>query len=201
MNQLYSPIRALHLYFGLFTSPFILVFAISVLVINHPGFFSGMNPEVKTEDIHRKLEVIPFGETDLVTAKAIINELGLTGEIDFISRTDSLFSFPLNKPGLINRVTVNTSNGDVLISQSDEGFFRGTRFLHMMPGQHNAMMRGNSGFMKVWRLVTDSIVYLMLFLSASGIFLWYFLRPDRKLGLYALSFGLITLIVLVFLLF
>jgi hypothetical protein len=46
--------------------------------------------------------------------------------------------------------------------------------------------------MKNWRILADVVVYLLLFLSASGIFLWYFLKAERKLGWVAIILGGIT---------
>jgi hypothetical protein len=45
--------------------------------------------------------------------------------------------------------------------------------------------------MKTWRLLADMVVYLLLFLSASGVFLWYFLKAERKLGWLAIISGAI----------
>ena len=44
MRKYYLPVRALHLYIGLFISPFVLIFAVSVLVFNHPQFINKAIP-------------------------------------------------------------------------------------------------------------------------------------------------------------
>jgi len=36
-------------------------------------------------------------------------------------------------------------------------------YLHKMPGQHNAAVRGNWVWMQLWRWLADSTVYLVLF--------------------------------------
>lgn len=201
MKKYYPQVRTMHMYFGLLISPFILIFAVSVLVLNHPGYFSKIAPVKDLSTINTRLDSIPFRSTDILTAKAIIQKLSITGEIDFISKNDTSIFFPVRTPGLINRIRVNTLNGMVSITRIDEGALRGTTYLHMMPGPHNVAIRGNSGFIKIWRYIADTIVYLVLFLTLSGVFLWYFLQSERKSGIYAAGFGLLVLIGLLLLIF
>ena len=200
MKKYYSLVRSLHLYFGLFISPFILIFSISVLVLNHTDYFNRVRPSKDLEPIQRRLTNFQPQGSDSLTAKLILSQLGITGEIDWITKTDSTFSIPVYKPGLLQLVSLNTRTGVVLITRHDQGIFNGMTYLHVMPGPHNARLRGNSMFMKVWREVTDVFVYFILFVSASGVFLWYFLRPERTLGIYSLGLGFTFLLVLLILL-
>jgi len=201
MKKYYPSIRALHLYIGLLISPFVLIFAGSVLVFNHPGYINKMAHGKDPSVINTRLDSIPFRSTDALTAKAIIHKLGITGEIDFINKNDSSLFFPVRTPGVINRIRVNTLNGMVSITRTDEGTLRGLAFLHAMPGPHNVAMRGNSGFIKVWRYIADTIVYSLLFLTISGVFLWYFMQSERRLGIYALGFGFLVFIGLLLFIF
>lgn len=189
MKIYYPTIRMLHLYFGLFISPFVLIFSISVIIFNHPGFINRVNPAIALPNIKTKLNKIPYDTTDLQTAKAIIRKLNIIGEIDYISKKDSSISFPVTKPGLRSYVTVNTTNDSVLITQKYEGALRSTAYLHSMPGPHNVSLRGNSVFLKIWRILADAVVYILLFLTASGVFLWYILKAERVIGMYALVVG------------
>ena len=201
MKKYYSTARVLHLYLGLFISPLILIFSISVLVINHTEYFNKLRPKKELESLHTQLHDFQMLGTDLLTAKAIIQQLNISGEIDWISKTDSTISFPVNKPGLNKRISVNTRTGVVLISQQDMGTLNGMTYLHTMPGEHNAKLRGNSFFMQAWRIATDVVVYVVLFVSATGIFMWYFLRPEKKLGMFSLGMGALIFLVLMMLLF
>jgi len=185
----YALIRALHLYFGLFISPFILIFCISVLAYNHAGLLNSINPVKSLPEIRTKLENIPYDTTDLLTAKAIIRELGITGEIDYISKNEDHISFPVNKPGLKSRIDVDIHTDSVLITRQLEGSIRAMNYLHIMPGQHNAHIRGNALFMKIWRSIADLVVYILLFLILSGFILWYLLPVERKIGFYAIILG------------
>jgi hypothetical protein len=48
--------------------------------------------------------------------------------------------------------------------------------LHKSPGQHGPTIRMNWFYIKAWRWLADATVYLILFISVSGIYLWYVLR-------------------------
>jgi hypothetical protein len=191
MKKYYPLVRTLHLYAGLFISPFVLIFSLSVLVFNHAGLLNCLAPVKELPVEKTKLDGIPTDTTDLLTAKAIINKLGIDGEIDFISRDQDHISFPVIKPGLRTRIKVDTRTDSVWISRRQEGALRGMGYLHTMPGQHNARMRGNSLFLKIWKVMADGVVYLVLFLTVSGVFLWWFLKVERRIGYWALSFGLL----------
>ena len=64
--------------------------------------------------------------------------------------------------------------------------------LHKSPGQHGPDIRMNWFYMKAWRWFADAAVYLTLFISVSGIYLWYMLRAERRVGLILLAAGTLT---------
>ena len=201
MKKYYSWVRTLHLYLGLLISPFLLLYAVSILVFNHPGYFNNKAPSKNSTVITTSLDSIPVRHSDLLTAKAIIQILGIKGEIDFISKNDSIISFPVRTPGVINQIRVNKLNHNALVTRNEVGPMRATTFLHAMPGPHNAAMRGNSGFIATWRYIADIIVYEVLFLTASGVFLCYLLPFERKPGIYSLAAGILMFIGLLLLIF
>ena len=184
MKQYYPTIRALHLYIGLFLSPFILIFSFSVLALNHAVWLNKKSPIKKAVEFKTRIDKFPRDTSDLNTAKNIITKLKIDGEIDFIFKRDNHFSFPVTKPGLSLYVDVDTSTKDVLIKTEIEGTLRAMNYLHKMPGPHNEKIRGNSPFLKIWRLLADSVVGLFFFLSASGVFFWYLFKIEKKPGIY-----------------
>jgi hypothetical protein len=52
--------------------------------------------------------------------------------------------------------------------------------------------------MRVWFWFADATVYLLLFITVSGVCLWYILRSDRRIGLALLAFGFMSLVSLVY---
>ena len=201
MKKYHSLIRSLHLYLGLFIIPFVLIFAISVLIFNHQAFINRVNPVKTLPVVKTKLNRITYEGDNLETAKDILKELNIMGEINFISRNDHFISFPVNTPGLRIFIKVDIHTDSVFISPKYEGPLRATTFLHSMPGPHNVKVRGNSDFIKAWRVLADAVVYLLLFLTVSGVLLWYFIKSERNAGLYAIGLGLLFFTCILFFIF
>lgn len=201
MKKIYSLVRSLHLYIGLFISTLVMLFAVSVLVFNHPDFFFKTRTAKASETHTLKLDSIPVRSTDMLTAKAILSELKIAGEVDYINKTDSSMSFPVNTTRKTYRIHANKLTGKISVITSSKNIFQATTYLHSMPGPHNINIRGNSGFIRLWRYLIDIIVYSVLFLTVSGIFMWCFYRSERKWGTIAAVSGIFILLVLIFLTF
>jgi hypothetical protein len=191
MKKYYPLIRKLHLYFGLFISPFVLIFSFSMLAINHEGLLNQFAPVKHLPDIRTKLDKIPYDTSDLTTAKAISRKLGIDGEIDYISIENDHIFFPVSKPGLRTTIRISTLTNSAIITREQQGSMRAMSYLHKLPGPHAEKIRGNTPFLKIWRVVADVVVYVLLFVTVSGIFLWYFLKIERNLGLFILTLGVV----------
>ncbi len=201
MKKFYPLVRSLHLYFGLFISPLILIYSLSALTFNHEGQLNKITPVKNLPEVRTKLDKIPNESSDLATAIIIIRKLGIEGEVDFINKDKDLISFPVNKPGLKTQVRINSRNDSVYITREKLGYMSAMSFLHKMPGPHNEKIRGNSLFMRFWKVLTNVTVYTLLFLSTSGVFLWYFLKIERNLGLFTITLGICSFAGLLLLIF
>ena len=51
--------------------------------------------------------------------------------------------------------------------------------------------------MRAWRTLADATVYLVLFVTLSGVYLWYVLKAERRIGLILLAAGGISFAALV----
>jgi hypothetical protein len=197
--RVYRWIRDLHLYLGLFISPFVLVFALSVIFLNHTWLPWGS--EDRGEEGRRSVTVsVPEGEDNLELAKQIQRQIGVTGEIDFISRNleKHRLSFPIKRPGEHTTVRVDLASGTTQIEQQETGVWDAMIYLHKMPGPHNVAVRGNWIFTRVWGWLADATVYLLLFLTASGVYLWSLLKAERKAGLIFLGSGVLSFLAIAF---
>lgn len=66
-----------------------------------------------------------------------------------------------------------------------------------MPGPHNVNIRGNWIFTRIWGWLAGGTVYLLLFLSASGIYLWTAFKAERRTGLILLGSGVLSLMAII----
>jgi hypothetical protein len=67
-----------------------------------------------------------------------------------------------------------------------------------MPGPHNVALRGNWTGTVVWRVLADTTIYLLLFISVSGVYLWWAIRAERRIGIALLALGATTFCGLVY---
>lgn len=200
--MLYRWTRDLHLYFGLFISPFVLLFAGSVLFLNHAKVATDRWTSVAAFhdlQVPEGLETAR-GPDAVARAKTIMSQLDVSGEVGFTRYTKptSHFAFPVSRPGLEMMVDVDLDARSATVSRRPTSFWESTAYLHKMPGPHNIAIRGNWIGTRVWRWLADATVYLVLFISISGVYLWWAIRAERKVGLALLTAGAATFFGLVY---
>lgn len=188
-KTLYVWVRDLHLILGLFASPFLLVFAASTLLLNH-----GWTTEVRAagggegEESGRHV-VIPADASRVDQAKAIMRQLGVSGEIRNIFRRKGRLEIPVMKPGLSLTIRVDLETSVATVERRESGFLDRLVYLHRSPGPHNAAIRGNWIFTRIWTWLIDGVVCTVIFASASGIYMWTVLKGERKVGLTLMGLG------------
>jgi hypothetical protein len=193
----YLGIRTLHLYLGLFVSPFVLLYALTAIFFVHAwlpwgGVGSGV-PRTRTVPVS-----VQADSSSLDMAEQVRAQIGVAGEIDYVNRDAEAqrLSFPIHSPGRRASVTVDLRTGLAQVEERGTGVWDALVWLHKMPGPHNAAIRGNWAITRAWRWFSDATVYLLLFLSASGVYLWSVIRAERRAGLLCLGGGALTFVLL-----
>ena len=197
----YSWVRDLHLYVGLAAGPFVLVFAVSAILFCHTWIPWGGANRVQAEKRTASFAPPPENQDSLLMGKAILRDIGVVGEIDFIRRQQnpSRLNIRVDRPGRSITVNADLAKGSAAIEDKRTGVWEAMLYLHARPGMHNASMRGNWFYMKLWGWVADTTVYLTFFLTASGIYMWLVLKAERRAGLVCLGAGVLTFFWLVWL--
>src|SRR5882672_5732125 len=187
-GRFYRLIRDLHLYFGLFSSPFVLVFAISVFFLVHSWL-----PKIASEtSTTRVVSALPLpGDLQTLSGRPLIDALkptlekaGVRGEVGFVRHLvkEEQLIIPVTVPGRETTVSISIASHEATIVTRETGLADALVNLHKSPGQHGSNIRMNWFYMRVWSWMADATVYLILFISVSGIYLWYVLRAERKVG-------------------
>lgn len=194
-KYLYRWTRDLHLYFGLFISPFLLIYAVSVFFLNHdwvPGSDAGAEKTSHTV-------TVPGEENSRELAHLIMQQLEITGELGTVrnNQTTNVLSFPLDIPGRNMMIRVDLDSGSAEVERQDTGVWDAMVYLHEMPGAHLVSIRGNWIFIRLWGWLADATAYLILFISASGVYLWSVLKAERKTGLIFLGAGVFSFFLII----
>ena len=199
MRRLYLIVRDLHLYAGLFLSPFVLLFCISVFFLVH-GFSQRPAPAATehsrtaanlavSDDIARLQ-----GRARVEALRPVLEQLGVRGEIDFVRHVASEHRLvvPVRLPDRDTVITLDYDQRTATVTSRRQSLGDALVYLHKMPGPHNVEVRGNSPLMRAWRVLADATAYLLLFITLSGIYLWTALRAERRIGLVLMLAGAVT---------
>ncbi len=197
-RRFYGLVRDIHLFFGLFSSPFLIVFAISVFFLVHVWLPQIGSPTLDT----RVVRGLPLtGEVRTLSGRPLIDALipilrmaEVEGEIGFIRRQvkEEELIIPVTVPGRVTTVTLKLTSGDATIETRESGLAEAMAFLHRSPGEHAPAIRMNWFYMKIWRWLADATAYLVLLVVVSGIYLWYVLRAERRVGFVLLFAGALS---------
>jgi len=197
-KRLYTITRDLHLYFGLFIAPFVLVFCVSVFFLVHawsPGANEPPGPKRVVSDVALPEDLENLGGRARVDAlQIVLAEIGLRGEIGYVGHNVNkrTLRFPVVVPGRETSVEIDLAARTAAISQRDTGLGDALVALHKSPGPHLVDIRMNWLPMSVWRWLADGTVYLLFFISVSGVYLWAVLRAERRTGLALIGAGAIS---------
>jgi hypothetical protein len=183
-------VRRIHMFTGLFLAPWMLMYALSTLVMTHReyvnSFYSSKNPALMTERELDYTRSFPTNMTREEIAPQILQDLGLDG-------THSVSGGRDGRPLVINRqnafstrrVTFDDVARKITIQREE---FRAATFLdrmHRRRGYNHPYALEDT-----WGFTVDVAVVTMVFWSLSGIWLWWEIKRVRLWGALALAAGL-----------
>ena len=195
-----------HLYGGLFICSFLLVFAISTIRMNH-GWHQPPDETTTTVALPIPADVLADIMTDDMAPEEravarqllvdhIVTTLNLHGEIAGAGAVrNGRTMLNVARPGLVKRVEVNVRSQEATITESRQGLFGTIRYLHLNPGPHRQPQWIGT---KAWGWIVDATVYVTLLLTLSGIYLWAFVREERKAGIVVLGAGAVSFVAILY---
>jgi hypothetical protein len=185
----YGITRDLHLYIGLFLSPIVIVFGVSTIILNHRW-----EPEPVVKGTRTRPVQLEEGLKDREQAAQLMKQLDISGDLQVVRRPPPTRNLEFNvvRPGSATRVEVK-KEGVAEITNRSTGTTGSAIFLHVRPGPHKPRSMIVWSVLVVWTWLADATVYVLFFLSITGIYLWATIRAERKLGLIMLGGGVLTL--------
>jgi len=167
-----------------------LVFAISTIFLNH-----GVTPSPLVEDFTVPIQLDAEANGQALV-DSVLEQLDLTGEVVGRGQVrNGKTVIRVAKPGNAKIITVDVANGEAAISDRSFGLLDTLRYLHLNPGPHK---HPSWIFSKLWGWVADTTVYVTLFLTVTGIYMWLVLKSERKAGLVALGSGVCAFIAILY---
>lgn len=187
--------RKFHIYTGLYLLLFVWLFAVSGLILNHPKWtFTEFWPQRKQSSFEQTIQ-IPMETNDLAKAKNLMRQLGISGEISWTTTypTAERFDFRVNKPGKMITIKTDLKSKLATVEQIQVNAWGILRIMHEFTGVRLNDPKEQRDWLvtKIWSLSMDAVVIGLLFMVVSSFYMWYQLKPKRRLGLVILGLGII----------
>lgn len=179
--------RKLHFYTGLFLLFFTWLFAFSGLLLNHPSWNFAENWTNRKQANHER-PIAAFGPEiagDLAQAHEIMKQLAIDGEILWTTtRTDTnLFDFQVRRPGHYLFIKADFRLKRVTVQQNDVNLWGVIKGLHTFTGVQMDDPRNTRDWplTSLWALSMDAVAIGLIFMTLSGVYIW-FRRPQKRLS-------------------
>lgn len=132
--------------------------------------------------------------------RGVLDQMGVAGEIGFVQHFPKAhrLRMAVSVPGRETTVVLDYEQGKAEVSSRNTGLADALIYLHKAPGPHLAAIRGNWVPMRTWGWLVDATVYLVLFITLSGIYLWALIRAERVAGLCLMAAGAVSFFGLVY---
>ena len=183
MNPLPSKlIRRVHMYLALFLTPWMIIYALSGLVLNHNqairalyGARFGQFTKVEERDY---TAAFSEGAEPRMIAAQILDHLGLSGSFNVQGGANQpRLIINRNTAFAVHRVTYFRNEHRLLIEKQA---FSAPVFVNRAHFRHGYEQPFLSS--KIWAVIVDLAVAGMLFWVISGLWMWWEIRPARLTG-------------------
>jgi len=182
-------VRRVHLYLGLFLAPWMLMYALSTLVMSHrpwvASWYATKTPNMVLERELGYSRPFPAGMTLAQKAEVILRDVGIEGRYVVpkvkdgdpivINRQHALF---------LRRGTYDPKANKMTIQREE---FWGLTFLERLHRRRG--FQDPYAVEDTWAFSVDLTVLTMVFWAFSGVWLWWELKPTRLWGALCLGFG------------
>ncbi len=166
---MYKFIRNTHLILGMASVLFVLLYAISAAQMAHQ---IRLTPQVAEEDV-----MLGPGLAARPLADALMKERGYSGELGQTQMTPNGFRVQIARPGTLYAVNYNRTSGMAHVRRETRSFMGMLNRLHHQHGLHHA-----DGVLNAWGWALLIVSVGMIFIGATGIYLWFKMHKERAIG-------------------
>jgi hypothetical protein len=170
-------IRRTHMYLALFLSPWMLMYALSTMAMNHRQRFVAQPVFEKVGD-QAYQGSFPAGAAPGQIARQVLRDLGLEGAFA-VQGPGPDGRLIINRQDLVapRRITYWPSEGRLLVEKLS---FRSPAFLerfHRRRGFQHPFLLDDA-----WAVTVDLVIAAMVFWGLSGLWMWWEMRVTRLWG-------------------
>lgn len=175
-------IRRIHMYAGLALTPWVLMYALSTMVMNHREHLGTKPPEFTKVEERRYEAVFPEGAKPRQQGEQVLRDLGMEGAFTAGLRNGALV---VNRLDLLQPKRITLKDGSLLIEAAETKPAQTLERMHRRRGYSQPFWTD-----RVWGGLVDGFIVVMLAWAFTGVWLWWELRVTRRLGAAFLVAGL-----------
>lgn len=199
--------RRVHIYVGLYFTLSLWFFSLSGLALNRPEWFMGEEGPSRAESTEQVAILAPQDTSAAGMAAELKSQLEIQGELDrfWLDPEGKKFWFRVTRPGLMTNVDVRLDSLNAKVRVTDWGPLVTANTLHTFTGVGPWRDRGRREPLArdwlattVWVLSMDALCVGLLYMVASGIYLWLRQPEKRATGAVFLGVGLVACLFFVF---
>lgn len=182
-------LRRTHMYLALFLGPWVAMYAISTMAMNHRGFFMAMyGPGPAPFEKVRETAYpggFAAGTSSERMTETILRAVGLEGaHTSPPAKPDGTLVFQRQDIVRPYRITYTPSDGKVLVERARFQWNNFMGSIHRRRGYQQPYALDDA-----WGLVVDLFIVASIAWALTGLWMWWELKATRKWGLVSLGVG------------
>jgi hypothetical protein len=187
--------RKLHFYLGLYFLFFLWLFSLTGLLLNHGQWSIARAANQRTETRYDQTIETPTGVTELARAREVMRQLNIIGEIDWpASQPAGHLDFNVSRPRDASQVRVDLGSKRAAIQHFDNSGMAAFRIFHTFSGSRfNAPAARRDWIVTtLWVAAMDALSAGLIVMVLSSYYMWFRLKPKRRLGIGVLTGGAVS---------
>lgn len=177
---MYALIRTVHLFSGLILAAAMLMYTITGWVMAHHDWFGESEPVITVHELSSQVATsMPQGlsaDDARRWQQQIGDELGMRGRTAKRHATDDGWRFEYARPGTLEKLALTPGISEVTLTVEEPGTVAMLNRLHHLHGY------GGAPRYFLWGLLVDVTSVALILFPLTGIYLWFVLKKDRRLG-------------------
>ena len=175
-------LQKLHIYGGLIFFPYLLIFGLSTLYINHDF---KIFREKQDWTVRKMVIDIADIEDNQQLAESIRDSLELMGWCPWWiqNRDESQFRFSIDHFGSEHRINANLGTGELIVNRRNKGFWSVLHSLHFLGSD---VPRANK-VINSWQYYQDFTVIYLIIAIITGVYMFLESKKEKKTGILILG--------------
>lgn len=183
---MYSTLRTVHLLLASLSLPFLLMYGVSAVQMSHGAWFT-LTPAVRESVLSLPRDL---ADGRAVAREATVRATDVRGELTNVAIGEEM-TLRLVLPGTVHELRYRRETGETRVKTSVSGTMGMLNRLH-----HAAGLWHEPQPLQLWGVAVAMASVALLLLGASGIWMWFVRRAERRLGVVLLTVNLAVAVAL-----